>query len=210
MTVVCPTITAKSLNDFNTQANLVNSFANRVHIDLADGIFAPNLVSINKISMPEVLVDIHVMYENPFQIIQKLMNLKPNLVIVHYESEVDFNSVSEILRSNNIKFGVALLQQTDTDVLEQYKNIIDHVLIFSGNLGYFGGNADLGLIQKVVDIKKMNPNIEIGWDGGINLSNARILSDGKVDVLNVGGYIHNSVDPSVAYHTMVNSIEGLS
>lgn len=206
MTVVCPTITAKTKVDFKAQVDLISDFANRVHLDIADGFFAPKLFAADKIWLPKCTVDIHVMYECPGQIIETLINLKPHLIIIHYESDIDFNYVSEALRANNIKFGVAILQQTDTDVLEQFKNIIDHVLIFSGNLGYFGGNADLGLAQKAIDIKKLNPKIEIGWDGGINLSNAKILSDHHVDVLNVGGYIHRAKDPMKAYDEMVESI----
>ncbi|HUY53053.1 MAG TPA: hypothetical protein VMV24_00560 [Candidatus Dormibacteraeota bacterium] len=207
MSIICPTITAVNINQFTDQVAVVSQFAKRVHIDIADDIFAPKLLDVKKIWLPNVLTDIHVMYDNPMSIIKRLIDLKPNLVIVHYESEIDINEIANIIKSNGIKFGVAILQQTDVDVLRQFRDVLDHVLIFSGNLGFFGGNADMSIMPKASDIKNLNPNIEVGWDGGINLSNAKILSDNHVDVLNVGGYIHKSADPSQAYASLIRSLE---
>jgi ribulose-phosphate 3-epimerase len=207
MSVVCPTITASTTEEFKSQVNTLSKFASRVHLDLADGFFAPKLIDVKKIWLPQIMVDIHVMYEYPGLVIEQLINLKPHMIIIHYESDANFNEIAEILKFNNIKFGVAILQQTDTEVLSQFKKIIDHVLIFSGNLGYFGGSADLGLLEKAKEIKALNSKIEIGWDGGINLSNAKTLSDHHIEVLNVGGYIHKSKDPEHAYETMVRSLK---
>jgi pentose-5-phosphate-3-epimerase len=206
MSIICPTITAKTKADFKRQLQLVSGFAERVHLDIADNIFAPRLLDIKKIKLPEIATDVHVMYEFPGQVIEKLIRLKPNLVIIHFESDANFREISYMLRANDIKFGVALLQQTDVSVLDQFKDIIDHVLIFSGNLGFFGGNLDINLIHKAAAIKKLNSNIEIGWDGGINLTNAKILADNNIDVLNVGGYIHNSKNPKKSYDTLVDSL----
>ena len=75
----------------------------------------------------------------------------------------------------------------------------DHVLIFSGDLGKHGGVADLSLLEKVNKIKALHPGAEIGWDGGINDTNAAKLIDGGVSVLNVGGFIQKSQKPDEAY-----------
>jgi ribulose-phosphate 3-epimerase len=209
MSIICPTLTATDIDQFSNQIKTVSQFAKRVHLDIADGLFAPKLLDVNKIWLPDILTDIHVMYENPEPVIDKLINLKPHLIIVHYESEADFNKIAQALKSNNIKFGIALLQQTDVSVLRQLRDILDHVLIFSGNLGFFGGNADISLMTKASSVKELNPDIEVGWDGGINLSNTKILDDHQVDVLNVGGYIHKSKDPKQAFLSLVESIEAV-
>lgn len=209
MSIVCPTLTATNVAEFNSQVQELSPTVERVHLDIADGLFAPKLLNIGKVRLPSVVTDIHVMYENPGRVIKKIISLKPHLVIIHYESDANFNEIANSLKSNNIRFGIALLQQTDTSVLTRYKDILDHVLIFSGNLGFFGGHVDMGLVHKVDRIRNLNSNIEIGWDGGINLSNAEILADHHVDVLNVGGYIHKSKDPKQAYAQLVKSLEVL-
>jgi ribulose-phosphate 3-epimerase len=57
----------------------------------------------------------------------------------------------------------------------------------------------LKLLNKVTELRKLKPELEIGWDGGINVDNAKQLSEGGVDVLNVGGAIQKAEDPKAAY-----------
>ncbi len=207
MSIICPTITATSLAQFNNQIAVVSQFAKRLHLDIADDIFAPKLLDVKKIWLPKVTTDIHVMYETPGPIIKQLVSLKPHLIIVHYESEMNISEIADVVKSNGIRLGIAVLQQTNVSLLKQFRDVLDHVLIFSGNLGFFGGHADMELVSKASMVKELNSNIEVGWDGGINLSNAKILSDNKVDVLNVGGYIHKSKNPLQAYDALCKSLE---
>ncbi len=79
--------------------------------------------------------------------------------------------------------------------------------MFSGNLGYHGGQANLGLLDKVRDIRQHHPEVEIAWDGGINSDNAQQLMDAGVDLLNVGGFIQKSEDPEAAYATLESVIK---
>jgi pentose-5-phosphate-3-epimerase len=75
----------------------------------------------------------------------------------------------------------------------------DQVLIFSGRLGYHGGQADLGLLTKVRQVKEIYPGLEIAWDGGINDQNVKTITGAGVSVLNVGGFIQKSESPVEAY-----------
>jgi len=84
--------------------------------------------------------------------------------------------------------------------------MVDHVLIFSGDLGHYGGNASLMQLEKVRLIKAINPNLEIGWDGGVSIDNAFTLSQGGVDVLNSGGAINKADDPASVYDKLVQEI----
>ncbi|MGH7237825.1 MAG: hypothetical protein ACREGF_04790, partial [Candidatus Saccharimonadales bacterium] len=79
---------------------------------------------------------------------------------------------------------------------------IDHVLVFSGHLGNFGGHADLKLLDKVKQIKAAQPRLEIGWDGGVNDRNAAKLAEAGVQVLNAGGYLHGAKNPAEAYQKL--------
>src|SRR5665213_2279666 len=103
MSVVCPTITATTPEQFKNQIDSVTKFAPRIHVDLADGFFAPKLIYVKKIWLPKAIVDIHVMYEYPGLIIEQLIGLKPHMIIIHYESDANFNEIAEILKFNNIK-----------------------------------------------------------------------------------------------------------
>ena len=204
MAIICPTITAKNIEEYTQQMNEVAPFIERVHIDLADGVFAPNkLLSINDIWWPVgITADIHIMYQAVSPYIDDIISHKPNLVIVHAEAAGKFSEICNTFKSNSINVGVALLADTPIDVIKPVIGILDHILIFSGDLGFFGGHAKMHLLSKIRQIKEINPRVEIGWDGGINEENIRKLVIGGVDVLNVGGAIHKADSPRHAYDTL--------
>jgi ribulose-phosphate 3-epimerase len=106
------------------------------------------------------------------------------------------------LHRHGIEVGLALLPRTKVEDVAPALAVIDHVLIFSGNLGYHGGQADLDLLGKARKVRELNPKIEIGWDGGVNDQNAREIAEAGVDVLNVGGFIQGSENPQKAYATL--------
>jgi ribulose-phosphate 3-epimerase len=185
-------------------------YAHRLHIDLSDGIFTRNkLLDIADVWWPGgVRADLHVMYQSPFEHLPIMIGLQPQLSIVHAEADGDFMEFARLAHRHSIEVGVALLPETPVDAIQPALEVIDHVLIFSGNLGHFGGHADMSLLGKVQRLRDLKPRLEIGWDGGVNADNAKVLSAGGVDVLNAGGYLHGAKDSAKAYATLKAAIEG--
>jgi len=201
MAIICPTVTALSVEEYKKQLDLDVSLSRRIHIDLMDGIFArtksPN---IEEIWWPSGMqIDLHLMYQQPDTILDTIIKLHPSLVIVHAEAEGDFARLSAKLKAAGIKVGLALLGPTQVTQVLSVLPALDHVLVFSGHLGHFGGQTDLNLLHKVKSLKANYPGIEIGWDGGINDQNTSQLIAGGVDVLNTGGFIQKSANPAHAY-----------
>jgi ribulose-phosphate 3-epimerase len=201
MAIICPTITAYEPHEYREQIERVTPFAKRIHIDLMDGQFAPTKSpELERIWWPhDVTADIHLMYQSPMNYLKLLIKLQPHMVVIHNEATVHHMHFAAELHKHNIKAGLAILQDTPIEYAFQIMHSFDHVLIFSGHLGYHGGQADLGCLDKVQKTKRHHPDAEIGWDGGINDQNAKILADGGVDVLNVGGFIQKSQNPKDAY-----------
>jgi ribulose-phosphate 3-epimerase len=208
---IVPTIDAATADEFQAQIKHVANFAVRLHIDVADGEMTPQaLLPIADVWWPGgVRADIHVMYKRPLEHLQALVALGPQLVIFHAESDGSFAQASATLRKHGIEAGVALLQQTPVEVIEQGLMWVDHVLVYSGSLGTFGGQADLSLLDKVRRLKSLKPQLEIGWDGGVNADNVRGLAEAGVDVLNSGGYIQKAADPHAAYATLESELRKL-
>lgn len=206
MAIITPTITAENPHIYREQAQRIESFAQRVHIDLMDGVFAPSTsVRVDQVWLPENMIsDIHVMFQNPGEALAQLISLKPNLIILPAEADFDAADAVDQVKSAGIKFGLALLPETPVSSLNHVIHDLDHVLIFSGNLGYQGGSvANLDLLEKAAQTKALNPELEIGWDGGVNDGNVRRLADAGIDVINVGGYIQKTPDAGLAYKSLV-------
>ena len=211
MVSICPTVTVQNIEDFKAQLEKAAPLSPRLHIDLSDGSLAPrNLLPVTAMNWPPNLqIDLHAMVMQPDKILNELIRSKPKLVIVHAEAEGNMYELAKRFKINRIKVGVALLQPTPAAVVMPALDLIDHVLIFSGNLGYQGGSSvDFSLIDKISQLKYAKPSLEIGWDGGVNDTNIADLIRSGVDVINVGGYIQNSQDPVQAY-AKLNAAAGI-
>jgi len=186
----------------------ISQFATRIHIDLADGQFAPTkTIPIDQVWWPGgVRADLHVMYQKPFEHYKTYLSLGPQMVIIHAESDGNFVPFAELMHRHGIEVGVALKSETPVSLIRPAMDWIDYVLVFSGDLGHFGGQADLALLDKVKMLRQLKPQLEIGWDGGINNTNAKALAMGGVDVLNVGGFIQHASDPRMAYGALARSV----
>jgi len=208
MAVVVPTIMVETVDEFREASERVAPFARRVHIDLSDGEFAPTflLEENNLYWPPEWEVDIHAMVARPSEHLAKLIEMKPSLIIIH--SEVTENIVVLLgrIKEAGIKAGLALLKTTVPATIEEAIKLADHIMIFSGDLGKFGGTASMMQLEKVRLIKNINPTAEIGWDGGVNIENAYTLTQGGVEVLNTGGAIATAENPAESYQALVKEI----
>lgn len=212
MVAIVPAVLAESPPDYKRDMELASSLSDRVQIDLADGRFASNLtVSLAQVYWPpRVQADLHLMYDSPQEHISTIVALKPALVIVHAEAKgvttaqmVDM--LSEI-SGVGIKTGLALLGPTAVEVIAAYLERIDHVMVFTGELGHYGGNFDRASLDKIAQIKAIKPTIEVGVDGGINETNAAEVVSAGADVLNVGSYLQKAGDPQAAYAKLKTAI----
>ncbi len=208
MSVIAPCITVETPEDYKATIERIHPFAQRVHIDISDGEFSPVfLLSESQIWWPkEWQVDIHAMVARPAEHIQALIKLKPSLITFHIETGINLLPLMAQIKQAGIKAGVALLKPTVPSTVADVIKAADHVMVFSGDLGHYGGTASLMQLEKVRLIKAINPNVEIGWDGGVSVDNAYTLTQGGVDVLNTGGAIAKATDPALAYATLVKEI----
>ncbi|HEY1085487.1 MAG TPA: hypothetical protein VGE34_02045 [Candidatus Saccharimonadales bacterium] len=208
MSVIAPAVLAENLEQFNEKMGIVQSFAERIHIDITDGEFAPTFtVGEADVSWPATMTaDIHAMVARPSEHVQMLVAKKPNLIIFHAEVQEDLTPIFQYVKQAGLKVGISLQRPTVPSSVAALIEAADHVMIFSGDLGHHGGTASLMQLEKVRLIRAIRPSVEIGWDGGVNLDNAFSLAQGGIDVLNVGGTIARSADPATTYTQLVNEI----
>lgn len=203
--VIAPTILTADPNVFVERMNEYSTFANRIQIDIVDGSFVSTttIPEAAITALPQgILVDFHMMVARPSEHIQNIIRLKPNLCIFHAEATEDLSPFFDQLKQAGIKAGVALLQRTYPGDVERYIKAADYVLVFAGALGKNGGTPNLLQVEKVKLIRKINPNAEIGWDGGVGKDNVRTLAHSNINVLNVGSYIFEAQDRKAAYEEL--------
>ena len=188
---IVPTILTDNKQDYRAQAERINVFTRRVQIDVTDGVFAPTqTLDITNVWWPRNWeADLHLMAAYPSQHLDTILKLSPSLCILHAEASEDLLPSFQQLKEAGIKVGVALLPSTFPGDVQHYIQAADHVLIFAGQLGVQGSPADLMQMEKIPLVRNMKPEVEIGWDGGANLTNVRALAHADLDVINVGSAI---------------------
>lgn len=208
MSTIAPTLLAESADQYKALVEKLHPFAKRTHIDLTDGEFAPSFtISPAQVWWPDTwTADIHAMVARPSEYVDTLIAMKPNLIILHSEVQEDILPLLQQIKAAGIKAGVALLRSTVPSTVSELIETADHVMIFSGDLGHNGGTASMMQLEKVRLIRNIRTDVEIGWDGGVNIENAFTLAQGGVDVLYVGETIASSDDPKTAYDTLVSEI----
>lgn len=208
MSVIAPAILTDNVDTYKQIVERYHEFAERVHIDIADGEFAPSFtLGPDAVWWPqEWKVDIHAMVARPGEYVDQLIALKPHLIIFHVEAEANLEVIIKQVQQAGIKAGVALLKTTVPETVANLIEMADHVMVFTGELGQYGGKASLMQIEKVRLIRKINASVEVGWDGGAAIDNAYTLRQGGVDVLNVGGALANAADPAETYAKLVSEI----
>ncbi|MBQ7202233.1 hypothetical protein IJS18_02495 [Candidatus Saccharibacteria bacterium] len=206
---IVPTILVDNKKDFRDQAERINVFTRRVQIDLTDGVFAPTTtLDITNIWWPKNwITDLHMMVANPSEYLDTIFKLTPSMVIFQAEASENLLPIFEQLHEKDIKCGVALLPSTYPGAVQQYIEAADHALVFAGQLGVQGSPADLMQMEKIALIRNIKPEIEIGWDGGANITNIRALAHADLDVINVGSAISQAENPADMFQQLVSEID---
>ena len=206
---IVPTILTDNKQEYRAQAEKINFFTRRVQIDVTDGKFAPTqTLDITNIWWPKNWeADLHLMVTNPSEHLDTVLKLNPSLCILHAEASEDLLPSFQTLKDADIKVGVALLPSTFPGNVKQYIDAADHVLIFAGQLGVQGSPADMMQMEKIPLVRNMKPELEIGWDGGANITNVRAIAHADVDIINVGSAIATADNPAAVFEELVAEID---
>lgn len=171
--------------------------AEYLHLDVMDGRFVPNFTfgatvikSIRKSS--GLFFDCHLMVENPFDFIDPCFKAGVDNITVHYESLKEKTKEALLyIKSLGIKAGLAISPDTDVQVLGDYLEYIDMILIMSVYPG-FGGQK---FIEKSMDrlrtAREMAEpyGIDVEVDGGVNSGNIKSIFEAGANVIVAGSAV---------------------
>lgn len=193
--IVAPSLLAADFSKLREEIQEVESYgAEYLHLDVMDGNFVPNISfgapiisSIRKHS--NLVFDVHLMVENPDRFIKDMVDAGADVITVHAEATKHLNRTIQLIKSYGKKVGVALNPSTPLDVIKYDLKDIDMVLIMTVNPG-FGGQAFIEeMLQKIRDLRSIDPNIDIQVDGGINNKTSKLVKEAGANILVAGSYL---------------------
>ena len=196
-------ITSTSYFDIRKTVDVINkSDADRIHFDVMDGVFVPNITygadfisSIKPYS--QKFFDVHLMIINPLPYIKNFVLAGSDLICVHIESKNCMKSL-KLIKSFGIKAGVVINPKTSYKKISKYLNIVDEVMVMSVEPGFGGQKFIDDSVLKVANvaqlIKKSGRNILLQVDGGINFDTAKKVFENGVNSVVVGSFLFKQKD----------------
>ena len=210
MAEIVPAIIAKDFDDFKDKENKIRGNTDWVHLDVVDGKFAKN----TSWGDPEVLRDydtdafisVHLMVENPEEQIEAWAGSSPRRIFFHHESTDKHEEIIRICKEYETSVGIALKLETSEDVLKEWADKIDAVLLLGVDPGFYGSDFSDRVYAKIHQVRAQYPDMTIVVDGGMNPERAKKAVDIGADFVVVGSYIYESDDPKEALEELKNSL----
>ena len=180
--------------------------ADFIHVDVMDGHFVPNLTIGPPVIKAlkkncSIKFDVHLMISPVHKYIEAYSEAGADIITIHPEAtESLLSSISKIKKLNK-KAGVSLNPETKVDVIKEYLDKIDLVLIMSVNPGFGGQKFMPEVLNKIKELKKIqrekNLDFDIEIDGGINFENSKIAVKAGANILVSGTTIFKSNDGNI-------------
>lgn len=200
MTDVRPSILAADLLNLKQDIDRVAPYIHWLHFDVMDAHFVPNLsfgpslLKQIKKAYPDMLMDVHLMMDNPAEYISTFVQSGADAITVHAEIN-DLPSVIRQIRESGIKVGVSLKPATDDSVLLPYLDQLDLILIMTVEPGFGGQKFDNSQLKKARSLRAAGFTKVISVDGGINATNATECVKSGVNAMVMGTAVFGSDHP---------------
>jgi ribulose-phosphate 3-epimerase len=172
--------------------------ADRIHIDVMDGHFVPNIslgaplvASLRPVT--KLQLETHLMITDPDKFLDEFAEAGSDSLLVHWEGNLNLHRTVHKIRALGKRVGVALNPATPVAVLDEILPEIDQVLVMTVDPG-FGHQPFLrttlqkiGAVRRMID--RLNPNCDLEVDGGIDSATGWLAVDAGANVLVAGSSV---------------------
>ena len=204
---ISPSILSADFSQLGTEIKrLEEGGADMIHVDVMDGHFVPNLT----IGPPVIKAlrkhcslkfDVHLMISPVHKYIKAYADAGADIITIHPEATQNLKESIKTIQDLKKKVGVSLNPESKIELITEFLDQIDLVLIMSVNPGFGGQKFMPEVLDKIKKLKKIQHekklNFDIEIDGGINFENCKIAIDAGANILVSGTTVFKSNDGDI-------------
>lgn len=174
--------------------------ADRIHVDVMDGHFVPNISmgtpiisSLRKVT--RLPLEAHLMISDPDFFVEEFAQAGTDSFMVHWEGNNDLARTVQRIKALGKRVGVAINPATPAEVLEEIMQDIDQVLVMTVNPGFGHQHflhttlPKIGRARRMID--RIKPGCDLEVDGGVDVATAPLAVAAGANVLVAGSAIFN-------------------
>ena len=155
--------------------------ADRIHLDVMDGVFVPNISfgqPVVKALRPvtRLPLEVHLMIVQPERYVTDFAQVGADTIIVHQETSPHLDRTLRFIREQGRRAGVALNPATPLATLQHVIELLDLLLIMTVNPGFGGQRFIEAMLPKLEQTRRLldarNPACDLEVDGGVDAHTA--------------------------------------
>lgn len=206
MIKIAPSILSADYLNLQKDIELVEKVgAEYLHIDVMDGSFVPAISygpawvkSIKKIS--NLVLDTHLMIENPEKYIDTFAEAGSDIIGVHVEATNHIHRALQMIKNKNVKAEVVINPGTPVELIRPILYMVDQVLVMTVNPGFGGQKFIPETVNKIKELDKIRREhqfeFDIEIDGGVNNETVKDAYQAGANVAVAGSYVFGADSPS--------------
>ncbi len=209
---VIPAILTSDSEALETMVRQAEGFTTYVQFDIMDGQFVPSKSilydDLAALSM-KLSWEAHLMVQRPEEYLEGLKKAGAQKVTFHYEATSSPRDIISRARELGIEVGLAINPETDVPAILPLVSEVGSILLLTVHPGFYGSQFIPEVLDKVAELRKSQPAVEIGVDGGIKESNISQVARVGVDAIYVGSAIFMQPQPGESFrHLLALAQEG--
>lgn len=175
--------------------------ADRIHIDVIDGRYAPNITfgpliveAVRRVT--NLPLDVHLMILEPDKYLPAFAEAGANHLSVHWETSPHLHRTLQTIKQLGCRPGLAINPHMPASFLSEIMHLLEIIIVMSVNPGFGGQTFIPEVLPKITHLRRMIDNtgrtIDLEVDGGVNEETVGQIVAAGADVLIAGNSIFNN------------------